>query len=84
MDAEDNDLLLICADNEGLLDLFLRSCMTFVSCVREQSEGSGSGKSVMLHSSLNPIKSRRGPNGCFYVFSVLAALLLGVVWPAAR
>lgn len=53
-------------------------------CNRKQSEGSGSGKSVMLHSSLNPIKSRRGPNGCFYMFSVLAGLLLGVVWPAAR
>lgn len=53
-------------------------------CNREQSEGSGSGISVMLHSSLNPIKSRRGPNGCFYVFSVLAGLLLGVAWPAAR
>lgn len=53
-------------------------------CNREQSAGSGSGKSVMLHSSLNPIKSQRGPNGCFYVFSVLVGLLLGVVWPAAR
>lgn len=46
-------------------------------CNREQSDGSGSGKSVMLHSSLNPIKSRRGPNGCFYVFSVLAAPAVG-------
>lgn len=27
----------------------------------------------MLHSSLNPIKTVRGPNTCFYVFSVLAA-----------
>lgn len=53
-------------------------------CNRELSEVSGSGTLVMLHSSLNPIRSRRGPNGCFYVFSVLADLLLGVVWPAAR
>lgn len=37
-------------------------------CKVEQSVGSGSGKSVMLHNSLNPIKSRRGPNGCFCVF----------------
>lgn len=51
----------------------------------EQSRGSGSGAPVMLHSSLNPIRSRRGPNGCFfYVLSALAGLLLGVVWPAAR
>ena len=54
------------------------------SCNKEQSEGTGSGTLVMLHSSLNPIRSRRGPNGCFYVFAVLAGLLLGVVWPAAR
>lgn len=53
-------------------------------CNGEQFEGSGSGKSVMLHSSLNPIKSPRGSNGCFYAFSVLAGLLLGVVWAAAR
>lgn len=86
MDAEVNDLSLICTDSMGVQGL-LFSCLTCVSCVidREQSEGSGSGKSVMLHSSLNPIKSRRGPNGWFfYVFSVLAGLLLGVVWPAAR
>lgn len=38
----------------------------------------------MLHSSLNLIRSQRGPNGRFYVVSVLAGLLLGVVWPAAR
>lgn len=77
--------LLICADNENLRDLFVVLSDICKSCKREESEGSGSGKSVMLHSSLNPIKSRRGPNGCvFYVFSVLAGLLLGVVWPAAR
>lgn len=38
----------------------------------------------MLHSSLDLIRSRLGPNGFFYVFCVLAGLLLGVVWPAAR
>lgn len=36
MDAEDNDLLLIGIDNEGVRDL-LWSCMTFVSCVIENS-----------------------------------------------
>lgn len=74
-------MLSICTDNEGVQDLPW-SCLTFVSCV--QFEGSGSGKSVMLHSSLNPIKSPRGSNGCFYAFSVLAGLLLGVVWATAR
>lgn len=36
MDAEDNDLLLICTDNDGARDL-LWSCLTFVSCVIENS-----------------------------------------------
>lgn len=36
MNAEDNDLLLICADSEGVRGL-LWSCLTFVSCVIENS-----------------------------------------------
>lgn len=36
MDTEDNDLLLICTDNDGVWDL-LWSCWTFVSCVIENS-----------------------------------------------
>lgn len=77
MDAEVNDLLLICTDSEGVQGL-LWPCLTCVSYVidREQSEGSGSGKSVMLHSSLNPIKSRRGPNGGFILWVFCAG------WPA--
>ena len=57
--------------------LLLWSCLTFVSCVIEstESEYSGSGISVMLHSSLNPIKKQRGPNGWFYVFLCFAG------WP---
>lgn len=36
MDAEDNDLLLFCTDNEGVRG-FLWSCLTFVHCVIENS-----------------------------------------------
>lgn len=69
----------ICPDNEDVQEL-LWSCLTFVGFVMENSlRALVQAKSVMLHSSLNPIKSRKGPNDCFYVFSVLAGLLLGVV-----
>lgn len=53
-------------------------------CNRDECEGLSPGAVVMLHSSLKPIKSLRGSNGCFLCVFCAGRRLLGVVWPAAR
>lgn len=61
----DGDVLSICTDKKGCSGYFVVLFYICKLCNREQFEGFSSGGAVMLHSSLNPIKSRRGSNGCF-------------------
>lgn len=63
-------VMLIWIDNED--ELFV--CLTFVKlCNRKQSKCSGWRTSLMLHSSLNPIKSRDGPKWLFFLYAFCAS-----------
>lgn len=65
----DSDGLTMCADKKRALHIFFFPIMFNICnvalCNREEFGGFGPGGVVMLHSSLNPIKSPRGSNGCF-------------------
>lgn len=74
-----HDLQLICADKcSGSFAVLLEICKW---CNGEQF-GSGSGQSCNIAPWIQ--LRARGAQMAVFLFSVLAGLLLGVVWPAAR
>lgn len=80
----DGDVLSICTDKKAAWDI-LWSCFTYVSCVIENSlRVSVQAERSCCIAPWIQLRVGGAQMAVFYVFSVLAGLPLGVVWPAAR